>query len=370
MLPLVNDAYQTLKPYVPGKPVSETERELGIKDCIKLASNENPYGPSPRAIEAMAKAIGTLHDYPDGGAFYLKQKLAALCHVDEQQFIIGNGTNELIEMVVRTCLRPGENLLYASPSFIVYKLVAQAMERDVRDVPLQDMRFDLPALADAVDARTKIIFIANPNNPTGTYVTAQEMKQFLRDVPEHVLIVLDEAYFEYAAADDYPDGMTLLDLRERFLVMRTFSKCYGLAGARIGYAVGSPLLIDYLNRGRQPFNVNTLAQVGALAALDDVAFVKSCRNANRHEMMKLEAAFAERGWRVTPSQANFLLVDFDRDGHEVFTALLQRGVIVRPVGNYGMPTAQRITVGTPEQNERLLKTLDQTIAAAPRGFRS
>jgi histidinol-phosphate aminotransferase len=359
MLPLVNDAFETLKPYSPGKPVAETERELGIKGVIKLASNENPFGPSPRAMEAMRAALPQLHDYPDASCHYLRERLAAFLGVQPAQLMIGNGTNELIEILVRTCLRPGETLLFASPSFIVYKLITQAMGQTVREVPLRDMKFDLPALARAVDERTKLLFIANPNNPTGTYVTRAELEAFLAQLPPHVIVVMDEAYFEYAVAPDYPNGLDYLARRERFMVMRTFSKCYGLAGVRVGYAVGHPTLIDYMNRGRQPFNVNTLAQVAALAALDDVDHVTLSRQKNRVGMEALVPALTKRGLTVTPSQANFVLVDFHRPIGPVFDALLRQGVIVRPVDNYGLPSSARITIGTEPQNSRLIEAIDR-----------
>ena len=358
MLPLVNDAYENLMPYVPGKPVSETERELGLTGCIKLASNENPYGPSPLAVQAMGTVLGSMHEYPDGGAFYLKQRLAKFHGVQERQIIIGNGSNELIEMVVRTFLRPGESMLYADPSFVAYKLIAQAASATVRSVPLGNMRFDLPALLEATDSSTKLLFLANPNNPTGTYVTRSELQAFLNALPADVLVVLDEAYFEYATAGDFPDGMQLLAARERLLVMRTFSKCYGLAGLRIGYAVGHAKLIDYLNRGRQPFNVGTLAQVGAMAALDDTAFVERCRQANRAEMDSLVPQLQQRNLTVVPSQANFVLVDFKRPAADIFNALLRQGVIVRPMHGQGLATWQRVTVGTPAENVRLLQAID------------
>ena len=364
MQPLVNDAYLNLIPYVPGKPVSETERELGIQGCIKLASNENPLGPSPKAMQAVSAALKNCHDYPDASCFYLKQRLAAFLDVAQEQIIVGNGTNELIEMVLRTCMRPGENLVNANPSFVVYRLVTQAMGQEVRDVPLRDMRFDLPAMARAMDDKTKLVFIANPNNPTGTYVTRRELDEFLRSIPEQVLVVLDEAYFEYVVADDFPNGLDYLSRRERLLVMRTFSKCYGLAGLRVGYAVGQPQLIDYMNRGRQAFNVNSLAQVAALAALDDVTHVQRTRTLNRQQMDWLQVELVRRGFGVVPSQANFLLVDLHRDARAFFNELLQQGIIVRPMGGpggYGMPTHVRITVGTVEQNQRLVAAVDHVL---------
>lgn len=358
MHPLVNDAYTTLKPYVPGKPVSETERELGISNCVKLASNENPYGPSPLAMAAVQNMLGELHDYPDGGAFALKRRLATFHNVKDEQIIVGNGSNEIIEMLLRTCLRPDEHMLFANPSFIAYKLCALAMGAKVVDVPLANMRYDLPALVRAANEQTKVVFVANPNNPTGTYVTRTELEAFLQAMPAHVLVVLDEAYVEYAVAEDYPNGLDCLGQRERLMVLRTFSKCYGLAGLRVGYGVGSVELVDYLNRGRQPFNVSSVAQAAAVAALDDVKHVQRTRRLNHAAMKDLVTALEERGFAVVPSQANFVLVDFHRDAKVLFDQLLRRGVIVRPMDGYALPTMARVTVGTLEQNARLITALD------------
>ncbi len=362
MLPLVNDPYLTLKPYVPGKPVSETERELGIRGVVKLASNENPYGPSPKAVAAVAQALSGLADYPDGGAFYLKQALAQKHGVGPERLIVGNGTNEILEILMRTCLRPGENVVYGAPSFIVYKLVPQAMGIEVRDVPVDaQRRYDLPAMARVMDEKTKLVCLGNPNNPTGAYVTKQELDAFLAAIPESVIVVLDEAYFEYVSAKDYPDGTTYLGARERLVVLRTFSKCYGLAGLRCGYGLSSPQLVDFLNRGRQPFNVNSLAQVGALAALSDVEHVTRAVQKNREEMARVVPALRKLGLTVWDSQANFVLADFDTDADPLFGALLREGVIVRPMGPYGLKRSARITIGTPEQNDKLLGALERVL---------
>ena len=230
MLPLVNDAFLTLKPYPPGKPISETERELGITGCIKLASNENPLGPSPKAVAAVSDILKSLHDYPDGGGYYLKDRLAEFVGYGTDHIILGNGTNELIEMLIRTCIRPGENMVYAEQSFIAYKLCGLAANAEIIEVPLKDMRYDLEAMAAAMNDKTKLVFIANPNNPTGTYVSKAEMDAFMKAVPEQVIVVLDEAYLEYVDAPDYPSALDYLEMRDRVMVTRTFSKCYGLAG--------------------------------------------------------------------------------------------------------------------------------------------
>jgi histidinol-phosphate aminotransferase len=360
--PLANDAYDTLQPYVPGKPVAETERELGISGVIKLASNENPLGPSPKAVAALRDALPAISDYPDGSAFYFKERLARHTGLKPENLIIGNGTNEVIELAVRTFIRPGEHLLYVRSSFIIYKLVAQSAGVPVREVPMtRDRRFDLDAILRAVTPETKLLFIDNPVNPTGTYLSQSELDAFLKELPPHVVVVLDEAYCEYAGAKDYPDGLRWLGTRERFLVTRTFSKCYGLAGIRVGYGMGDAKVIEYLNRGRQPFNTSALAQIGASAALDDQEHVRRSVELTRAEMPRLIEGLRKRGYEVGESQANFVWCDFKQEIGPVFQKLLREGVIIRPVANYGFPTAARITIGTAAQNERLLAAIGRVL---------
>jgi histidinol-phosphate aminotransferase len=363
MRPLINDALRAFEPYVPGKPVKETERELGITGCVKLASNENPYGPSPRALAVLKGELGDLHLYPDSGAYYLKEALARRHGVSASRIVVGNGTNEIIELIARTCLLPDDNVVCAVPSFIVYKLVTLAMGRVLREVPvLPDLRYDVAAMARACDEKTKILFLGNPDNPTGTYLPRPVLEALLREIPPSVLVVVDEAYFEYAHAPDYPNALDYLDLRERLVVLRTFSKCYGLAGLRVGYGIGAPELIDYMNRARQAFNANTLAQAAALAALDDEAHVRHAVDMNRAELPRLIAELRSRDIVAHDSQGNFVLADFGRNGEDVFQALLRRGVIVRPMRPYGLPNALRITVGRPDENDRLLGALDSLFA--------
>lgn len=355
----VNEAYEALQPYVPGKPVAQTKRELNLAHVIKLASNENPYGPSPKAMKAIQQHVAELHDYPDADGFDLKTKLASKLGVGYEQIILGNGSNEIIDTLARVLLRPDEAILFANPSFVAYRLAAQAMGRRIIDVPLTpDYRYDLDALLRAVTPQTKLLFIANPNNPTGTYVPRAPLRDFLQRLPQHVVVVLDEAYFEYATAADYPNGIDLLPLRDRCMVLRTFSKAYGLAGARVGYGVGPADLVGYLHRAKMPFNVGSLSQVGATAALDDTDFLAHSKKANAHEMARLVPQLAQRGLDVVPSQANFVLVNFHKPAGRVFQALLRQGVTVRPMDGYGMATWQRITIGTAEQNDRLLVAID------------
>lgn len=359
---LVNDAFETLQPYVPGKPIDETERELGITGVVKLASNENPLGPSPLALEAIRKALPRLHEYPDGSCHALRQALARFHGVGHERLIFGNGTNEIIEMLIRTCVRPGEHMLYIAGSFLMYKLSAQGAGCPLREVPLApDMRYDLQAVADAADAQSKIVFLGNPDNPTGSAITRRELEGFLQRIPENLIVVLDEAYRQYVTADDYGDGVDYLDARERLVVLRTFSKAYGLAGVRVGYGMTTARLADYVNRGREPFNVNTVAQVAALAALADTDHVQRTCALNRQEMARVVPLLRTRGLRVWDSQGNFVLVDFGRDGQAMFRALLHRGVIVRPLPGYGLMTHARVSIGLPEENDKLLCALDEVL---------
>ncbi len=363
---LVNDTYLTLTPYVPGKPIAETERELGITGVIKLASNENAFGPSPKAVEAMRAALSGVHDYPDASAFYLKQALAESLGVTPQHIIMGNGGDELIDGIVRACVRPGETLLYANPSFISYKIRGHQVGAAIREVPLASHRYDLPAMAKAVDATTKLVFIANPNNPTGTYVTAAELDAFLAAIPKDVVVVLDEAYVEYVRAKDYPSSMPIVKTRPRTLVLRTFSKAYGLAGVRVGYGIGDPELVGYLERGRGPFNVGSLGQIAALAALTDKEHVKCTVDNNTREMERVVPALramrsAGKPVEVTESQANFIMVDVHVSGPKTFDAMLRQGIIIRPLANYGLTTQVRITLGTPEQNDRMLDAMRRVL---------
>lgn len=352
--PLVSPGIESLRPYEAGKPIAELARELGIGDAIKLASNENPLGPSPRALDAVRAALGESHRYPDAATHDLRARLAEHLGVPASEILPGNGSNELIELLIRTFTTAHDHVVFAEPSFVVYRLAAVAHGVPFTAVPLRDQTHDLDALAAAVRPETKLLFVANPNNPTGTYVGRAALERFLRAVPSEVIVALDEAYFEYADAADYPDSLQLRGARDRLVVLRTFSKAYGLAALRVGYAVGPAPLIDYLNRVRAPFNVGTLGQVAAIAALSDVEHLDRSRRTNSEQRVRLADALRELGFDVTPSQANFLWVDLHRPGREVYELLLRRGVIVRPMGAGGHV---RITVGTPAENDRLLAAL-------------
>ena len=364
---LVEPAIARIAPYEPGKPIEELERELGQAwgpgGAIKLASNENPYGPSPLGVAAAKQAIERAHLYPDGGAWALRQKLAARHGVEPRQILVGSGSNEIIDLFVQTFCADGDEVLAPEYSFIAYKLAAQKNRRPFREAPTgPQLSYDVDAIVDAVSPRTKIVFFANPNNPTGAYAGRAAFERLVAALPARVLLVVDEAYFEYASAADYPDAIAHLSRRARLVALRTFSKIYGLAGLRVGYAVASAELCDYVNRIRLPFNVAAPAQAAALAALDDAAHVTRARQGNDAELPRLAAALAGLGLEVLPSQTNFLLVGFGaRDGRQLYDRLLRAGVIVRPMGGYGLGHHLRITVGTPDENARLVEAVRELL---------
>jgi histidinol-phosphate aminotransferase len=354
---LANDQILGIAPYEPGKPIEELERELGIHDAIKLASNENPLPPSPRVQAAITAALPHLNRYPDGSGFYLRQALAKRHGVTPEHIVLGNGSNELIEILVRTFLRPGDEAVVPHPSFVVYPMVVQAAGGIRVMVMLRDHRLDLEAMARAITPLTKLVFIANPNNPTATIVTADEVEHFMGRVPERTIVVFDEAYNEFALGPDFPDTLAYVKQGRKVAVLRTFSKAASLAGLRVGYSVADPDASHLMHRIRQPFNVNTLAQVAALAALEDEGHVLECVRmieAGRHFLYD---EFKRMGLRYVPSRANFILVDVGRSAAEIYQKLLHEGVIVRPLTSFGMETALRITIGTPEENRRLTTAL-------------
>jgi len=354
---MTTDDIQSLKPYAPGKPIEELERELGITGSIKLASNENPIGPSPKAVEAIAKLLGGLHRYPDGAGFYLKKAISDKFGLPVEGIILGNGSNELLEIIVRTFLLEGENAIMAEPSFVVYKMAAQAAGREKVIVPLKDGLHDLETMADRITEMTKLIFIANPNNPTGTMNTVAQMDSFMKRVPEDVIVVLDEAYYEYVVSDEYPDTLAYLKDGRNIIALRTFSKIYGLAGLRIGYGFAPPALVDLMNRVRQPFNTNSLAQAAALAALGDEGHVEKSRSVNEDGKAYLYKELGRLGVDYVPTQANFIYMDLKQDAGAVNDKLLRQGVIIRPMG----PTQIRVTIGLKEENERFIGALEKVL---------
>jgi histidinol-phosphate aminotransferase len=359
MAPLVTPSIESLVPYEGGKPVEELARELGVTDAVKLASNENPLGPSPRALDAARAALANVHRYPDGAAWELRARIARFYDVRIEEIVQGGGSNELLDLAVRAFTTPEHHIVFAEPSFVVYRIAALAGGVPFTAVPLVQHTHDLPAMAAAVTPKTRLLFVANPNNPTGTHVGRAAVERLLREVPEEVIVVMDEAYFEYADAADYPDSLKLRALRERLIVMRTFSKAYGLAGMRIGYAIGPAKLVDYMNRVRAPFNVSLPSQAAAVAALDDQPHVAKSRELNAKERERLTERLKAMGLTVAPSQANFILADVGRLARPVYDALLRKGVIVRPFA--GLPTSLRVTVGLPRENDRFLTALAEVL---------
>jgi histidinol-phosphate aminotransferase len=363
---------QAIAPYVPGKPAEEVAREYGIDDVLKLASNENPLGPSPRAVEALREGLADLHVYPDGSGFHLKRAIADHYAVRPEQITLGNGSNDVLELVARAYLEPGVNAVFSEHAFAVYALATQAAGARAKvvparpaDDPVMPFGADCAAMATAIDERSRVMFLANPNNPTGTWVEAAELRELLDAVPENVIVVLDEAYTEYVDDPDFPDGIELLAHYPNLVVTRTFSKIFGLAALRVGFAVSSPEVASLLDRVRQPFNVNALALRAAEAALEDAAFIAESRRVNARGLAQWQAAARTRGWRTLPSRANFITVLTPYPAGQVFERLLREGVIVRPLGGDedrgGLSTALRITIGTREQNERAIAALDRAL---------
>jgi len=355
----VSENIKSITPYVPGKPIEELERELGISGSIKLASNENPLGPSPKAIAAIKRAVEGLNRYPDGSGFYLSQALAKKYGVDLNQVILGNGSNELIELVVRTFVQPGDEIISADPSFMVYKLVTQAAGGTIVIVTCKDMRHDLDEMTERITPKTRIVFIANPNNPTGTMNSQAEMDRFMERVPDHVIVAVDEAYFEYVTHADYPDSLDYLKEGRNVLALRTFSKIYGLAGLRLGYGITTSEIAELMNKVRQPFNTNSLAQAGALAALADRKHVEKSIAINNEGKQFLYQTFQQLGISYVPTEANFIMFETRLDGTELYAALLKQGVIIRPMGGNRL----RVTIGLPEENARFVRELEKIVVA-------
>jgi histidinol-phosphate aminotransferase len=354
---LANDHILGIAPYEPGKPTEELEREMGIHNAIKLASNENPLPPSEKVQKAIIDALPTINRYPDGSGFYLRQALARRHGVTSDHVILGNGSNELIELLVRAFLRGGDEAVVPHPSFVVYPMIVQAAGGIRVVVMLRDYRLDLEAMARATTPLTKLVFIANPNNPTATIVTKDEVERFMDKVPDRTIVVFDEAYMEFGLGPDFPDSLAYLKDDRKVIMLRTLSKANSLAGLRVGYALAHPDAIALMNRIRQPFNVNSLAQAAALAALDDDSHVLECARMIEAGKHYLYDEFKGLGVKYVPSRANFILVDVGRNAAEIYQKLLRQGVIVRPLTPFGLETALRITVGTPEENRKLMKAL-------------
>ncbi len=368
---LANPGVQKLTPYAPGKPLDELERDYGISDAVKLASNENPLGPSPKAQAAVQTIMAELHRYPDGNGFALKQALADKLGVAPAQITLGNGSNDVLELIARTFVMPGDEVVFSAHAFAVYPIVTQAVNGVMKIVPANaadhamPYGHDLDAMLAAITDKTRVVFVANPNNPTGTWLGKDALYRFIQQVPSNVIVVIDEAYFEYVQEGDYPDAMHWLGEFNNLVVTRTFSKIYGIPALRIGYGVSHPELADLLNRVRQPFNVNMAAQAAALAALEDTEFVSQSLQTNSNGMQQLEAACAELGLGFIPSVGNFICIDVASttgvNADSVYEGLLREGVIVRPVANYQLPNYLRVTIGTEQENQRFITALKKVL---------
>ena len=355
---------RAIAPYIPGKPTSELARELGLEESgiVKLASNENPLGVSPKAAQAISAVLDGLARYPDGNGFELKQALSRCYGVGMDGIVLGNGSNDVLELAARSFLTPGLSAVYSQHAFAVYPLAVQAMGAQGIAVPAREFGHDLPAMARAVRPDTRLLFVANPNNPTGTFIDGATLEAFIAQLPPEVLIVLDEAYNEYLEPQFRYDGISWLKKYPNLVITRTFSKVYGLAGLRIGYALAAPGVADLMNRVRQPFNVNSLSLAAAAAALDDQAFVRDSYELNRRGMRQIVAGLQQLSLNYIPSYGNF--ITFKVPGAAaVFQKLLQSGVIVRPIANYGMPDHLRVSIGLESENARFLEVLQQALVA-------
>jgi histidinol-phosphate aminotransferase len=357
----VPDNIAKLKPYPPGKPLEELEREYGISGSIKLASNENPLGTSPLAIEAIRDHLENLRRYPDGSGFYLKQKLAQRLGIEESAIVLGNGSNEIIDLLIRTFVQPGEEVLMSQPTFLVYQLMTQAVGARAVQVGLKSLAHDLESMVEAITANTRLVFLDNPNNPSGTVINPEEFENFRQMIPKDVPIVLDEAYIEFADPGATISGLEYLNGEPPVVSLRTFSKAYGLAGLRIGYGVMPTALADYVNRVRQPFNVNSLAQVAALAALGDEPFLEKTQRMVGEGLTFLYEELAKMQIRTLPTQTNFFLIEVGYDARKVYEAMLKRGVIIRAMNAYGLDDHIRISVGRPEENQRFIVALKEVL---------
>jgi histidinol-phosphate aminotransferase len=356
------DFLKKISPYKPGRPIEEVARVLGLKgEIIKLASNENPLGPSPLAVQALKKALTESNLYPDDICFYLKKKLAERIGVEPGNLFVGNGSVEILPLITLAYLDPEHSAVASQSAFIWFKIAAQIAAGELIEVPMKDYRHDLKAMLKAIKKNTRLLYIANPNNPTGTIVTRAELEDFFKNVPGDVLIVMDEAYFEYIDDPDYPDSFKSLREGRNILILRTFSKVYGLAGVRLGYGITRPEVIASLSKLRISFNVNRLSQVAGMAALDDHKHVEKSRTTNEAGKKYLYEAYRKLGLFYLPTYANFIFVDFGKDSQVVFESLQKKGIITRTIKEYGFPHALRITIGTEIQNQRLIKALGEIL---------
>jgi len=357
----VNKTILKVKPYIPGKPIEEVKRELGLKSVIKLASNENPYGPSPKVRKAIIRAIGELNRYPDGDCYYLREILAEQLNVKRNQLIFGNGSDELIVLAIKAFVRQGDEVVIAKPSFLIYDIAARIAGAKIKAVPLKDFRYDLAAMKEQVTKKTKVIFLGNPDNPSGMYFTESEVRNFLKGLRRDILVFIDEAYFEYVSAREYVQSIKLTRQNKNVFVTRTFSKMYGLAGLRIGYGVANAELIDLLNRIREPFNVNSLAQVAAIAVLKDRTYYRGLARKIMVQRKFLYDSLKRMNLDFVKCYTNFILVKVDSKAADVAKGLMTKGVIVRDMSFWGLSKYIRVTIGTGTENKRFIKTLKEIL---------
>lgn len=357
---LVRKNVLNIMPYLAGKPIEETRRQFGLKEVIKLASNENPLGPSSMALKAIKENLSRINRYPDSQGYYLKKKLSRFYNLTYSNFVLGNGSDELIDIIIKTFVEDDESVITADITFLEYKIIARINNRKIITVPLKYFKYDLESIKRKIDKKTKIIFISNPNNPTGTYLTKYEIEDFISELPQTVLLVLDEAYDAFIDVDDFPNSLTYLN-NKNIIILKTFSKAFGLAGLRIGYAILDSELAAYMERVRPPFNVNILAQAAAIAAIDDKKFLEKTRSTILEGKNYLYDILSKLGIACVPSVSNFILMDCQRDGEEIFREMLKYGVIVRDMKQYGLKNFIRVTIGTRKENERFIKVLKKVL---------
>lgn len=357
---LIRKNISGLKSYEAGKPIEETKRQLGLKEVIKLASNENPLGPSPKAVSAIKKNLFRINRYPDSQSFYLKKKLAQGLKLEHSNIVLGNGSDELIDVIIKTFVEDDENIVTSDTTFLEYEIISRVNNKKIKTAPLKYFKYDLSEVSKIIDKKTKLVFISNPNNPTGTYVTRIEMEEFLKDLPDNVLVVLDEAYDTFIDVDDFPYGLKYIN-DKNVIVLKTFSKGYGLAGLRVGFAIAKPEFSFAMEKVRQPFNVNILAQEAALAALEDKEFLSKTRKAILEGKNYLYGELSKMGIAYVPSITNFILIDVGKDGVGVFKDMLSKGVIVRDMLQYGLSNFIRVTIGTKKENEKFISALKKVL---------
>lgn len=354
-------------PYKPGKPVEEVRREFGLKDIVKLASNENPMDPSPAVIDAINRAAKDVNRYPDGGCFYLRGALEKKLSVNGDNIIFGNGSDEVIVLAIRAFVDPGDEVIVSDPSFLVYKIASAIEGANIRFVPWKNYRYDLDGMVGSITDRTKIIFLANPDNPTGNFISKEEFDTFLKKVPEDIIILVDEAYYEFAAGKDYPETINLINRKDRNIILtRTFSKAYAMAGLRLGYGIARKDIIEILNKIREPFNVNSIAQAAAIAALDDTEYVDTSVSLVRGEMERYYKFFDSLDVTPIPSRANFILVDTGRDSTKIFDYMLKKGIIIRDMSAWGLKGYIRVNMGLETENDKFFDVFKDAIRDIPK----